>query len=414
MPLPFSPAVSQALALAVAALIAAFLHPLPVPAASISSLVLASAWLLGIPLVSGIFVALVLSRSRRALNWPLLSTAVWFGPLAILTPMLKLPALLIGAVHLTAALASQPLYPHRLLSVAAAILLHATAALILLSNYVAAAVSAMLPVAMITGCRAPISGRAVSMFSISAAVLLASLGVIGRLTPQATDEPGFSPFADVADAPADSRPGTGGAEQDAHSGVILLPPKPEYVRLIVPPSSYLQSLNSRTQEPVRIPFSGVYWMYQAPNRRPPVSSVTEHGIPTERTYRSNDRKSLLMDAHQHLGQHVDLACCRAIEVEISNRDPWARAIQMELILWDTGHEKKPFLSLGTLPLRSTPTLGAGHISMPVAEMLTFLLPAVAPLRQFDAFSIRFHQPASRRDHSAHLAIVSFVLLPHGR
>ena len=121
-----------------------------------------------------------------------------------------------------------------------------------------------------------------------------------------------------------------------------------------------------------------------------------------------------MDAHQHLGQHVDLACCRAIEVEISNRDPYARAIQMELILWDTGQGKKPFLSLGTLPLRSTPTLGAGHIRMPVTEMLTFPLPAVAPLRQFDAFSIRFHQPASRSDHSAHLAIVSFVLLPHGR
>ena len=263
MPLPFSPAVSQALALAVAALIAAFLHPLPVPAASISSLVLAAAWLLGIPLVSGIFVALMLSRRRRALNWPLLSTAVWFGPLAILTPMLKLPALLIGAVHLTAALASKPLYPHRLLSVAAAILLHATAALILLSNYVAAAVSAMLPVAMITVSRVPISRRAVSLFSISAAVLLAFLGVIGRLTPQATAEPGFSPFADVPDAPADSRNGTGAAEQDAHSGVILLPPKPEYVRLIVPPPSYLQSLNNRTQEPVRIPFSGVYWMYQA-------------------------------------------------------------------------------------------------------------------------------------------------------
>ena len=57
---------------------------------------------------------------------------------------------------------------------------------------------------------------------------------------------------------------------------------------------------------------------RAPARVPPVTSLIQHGSPDNLFYRSADRRPLVMEAHQHLGRQISLACCRAIDMDIVN------------------------------------------------------------------------------------------------
>jgi hypothetical protein len=115
---------------------------------------------------------------------------------------------------------------------------------------------------------------------------------------------------------------------------------------------------------------------------------------------------MLMEAHQHLGTTVTLTCCRAIQVELTNADPFGAETLLELILWDTTQRGKPSLSLGMLPVESRPTLG-----VPTPAAITFPLPASPRIQSFDAVSVRFHRPQFRRTRSVRIALESFVLLP---
>jgi hypothetical protein len=163
---------------------------------------------------------------------------------------------------------------------------------------------------------------------------------------------------------------------------------------------------ARAAPTLRIPFSGVYWFFQLPFSQPPPNSFIEYGVPTEKSYRATGGLPMQMEAYQHLGTMIELTCCRAIQVEVTNADPLGHETLLELVLWDTSRGGKPHISLGMLPAASTPNLGIAAQST-----VTFPIPAQRRIQRFDAISVRFHRPPFRRMRSAHMAVAGFVLVP---
>ena len=213
--------------------------------------------------------------------------------------------------------------------------------------------------------------------------------------------------------------GTGGTDRadgsgafaaaDSYRGIILLPEIQEHVTLIPPlPALSRDPFRERKQE-LQIPFYGVYWFFRRPDSRPPGDSIEMHGVPSNMTFRSQDRRPLVMEAHQSLGTPFRLSCCRAIELAITNRNRTEGTVSIELILVDTFEAAKPHLSLGVLPVHSV--LHWSDKSTGISEVLDYPIPAAPPIAQFDEFTIRFHRPYQFARESANVAIDGFTLKP---
>ena len=187
-------------------------------------------------------------------------------------------------------------------------------------------------------------------------------------------------------------------------GVILWPEVSPETTLVAPILSGV-SCSSRATHPLGIPFSGQYWMFRAPNRRPPYGSFFRRGSPASLAFSTTDHAPLEMEAHHRLDQPIGLRCCRTIQVAIWNADHDPGTVALELILIDTGRRGRPWQSLGMSPVRSFPG------SLPVRETLEFSIPTAPELRRFDEFEILFHRDRNRVDKSAHIEIERFVLIP---
>ena len=211
-------------------------------------------------------------------------------------------------------------------------------------------------------------------------------------------------------------PPVGNAEitDNSFPGVILLPEtKPEQPILVAPSFSWNRtSPEIAVIKPLSIPFSGVYWMYRPPFDRPPRTSHVQQGNPLTLSFRTTDHAPMSMEAYQKLGREVDIKCCTAIQIAISNTDRSPGTMALELVLIDTQPSRQPTLSLGSIGVtpRSRTGSWAGS-ALPATERLDFAIPAVAPPYQFDVIEVIFHRDPLRRDSSARVAIESFLFLP---
>ena len=211
-------------------------------------------------------------------------------------------------------------------------------------------------------------------------------------------EPGDSlPPAIGEDAPG----GEGDYEDDVLRGVILWPELKRHT-VLVPPMPALPSglFHSRVERPLSIPFFGVYWFYRRPDSRPPKNSLIARGSPAHMSFRSTDRRPLIMEAHQNLLKTIDVSCCSRIDVGIDNQDRYAGTVTLELILVDTRRPGHPSESLGEI-----------KVTAPAHSVLHFGLPATGQLRQFDELAVRFHLYGLRVANSARIEIERFVLVP---
>ena len=195
-------------------------------------------------------------------------------------------------------------------------------------------------------------------------------------------------------------------------GVILLPEKPPPAPLVVPhPSLTPGAIALEITPPMTIPFAGEYWMFRPPNvRPPPEKSYARKGNPLSLSFLTTDRIPMMMEAHQTLQHPIDLACCSAIWIEISNADRFPGTVSLELILID--HAKGQSLSLGTEDVTSKPI---GYMFMkggaPAPETLNFPVPRGAALREFNEIKVVFHRTRLRIDRSAKISIEKFSLVP---
>jgi hypothetical protein len=189
-----------------------------------------------------------------------------------------------------------------------------------------------------------------------------------------------------------------------YDGVILWPDVPPQ-KVVAPPPHALdqQRPQPRADEPLAIPFYGVYWFYRAPHFRPPPDSVEEHGTPTEHTFRSTDFRPLAMEARQNLGRFLDISCCRGIKIDIRNAEHSVAISTVGLALRDSSTSLPPMF-LGRAQVRA---LALGE----APETLTFRMPSAPYLQQFDELVIHFEAYGARSRRSLNIAIERFILLP---
>lgn len=189
---------------------------------------------------------------------------------------------------------------------------------------------------------------------------------------------------------------------DSHEGVIIWPEVQRHTTLVPPLPNLGRGLSKMSKtDPLRIPFYGVYWLYRRPDSSPPKGSLVTHGDPVTKSFHSNDRRPLIMEARQNFGLSIDVSCCREIQVQIHTADRFPGSIEVELVLAAGQAE----ISLGRAEVRS---IG----NWPQApEVLKFRMPPTPKLKSFDEARLRVHLARARADRSPRIAIDSFVLVP---
>jgi hypothetical protein len=209
-------------------------------------------------------------------------------------------------------------------------------------------------------------------------------------------------------------PPAGSVEMTDNSfpGVILLPEaKPKRPVLVAPSITWSRiSPEIATVRSFRIPFSGVYWMYRPPFDHPPRTSHVQQGSPLKLSFRTTDHAPMSMEAYQKLDRAIDIRCCRAIQIAISNTDAYPGTVALELIVIDSQSTAQPMLSLGTVSVASQPS--ANYFGRNVTrETLDFGIPRVTPLHHFDVIKVIYHRDRVRLERSARISIEGFLLSP---
>ncbi len=242
--------------------------------------------------------------------------------------------------------------------------------------------------------------------SVRLAVVLIVIGAIRwgayRLVP-ALGEP------DAVEAA--SQPAAPSSQLSRFRGVVLFVAKPrEQVAAPPPPVDPLRPKTAAERQPesLVLPFSGAYWLYRRPDLRPPGGALIRYGEPDRLFFRADDGIPLRMEAHQHLGRHLTLSCCRSLDVELTSTDRFPSGVEAELLLVDTATQGNQ--SLGMRPLPMPPFELPGAARPPIESRLTF---PVSPgrLLRFDQISVRFHLVRLRVTQSARVAIRRFTLRP---
>jgi hypothetical protein len=199
----------------------------------------------------------------------------------------------------------------------------------------------------------------------------------------------------------------------SYSGIVLWPDHPESVKLVAPRALTRNPYAFGARASIlSIPFHGVYWVFQAPDSEPSPQSHLAHGSPDMFNIRSTDGRPLRLEARQHLGTLIDLACCSDIRVAIQNTDRYPGTVSLELILRNTTLPDTPSQSLGTAMVASTRpwTLGKRPAA---SEVLSFNVPPDLKLRQFDELSVVFQLSPRRSNVGAKIGIERFILVPRG-
>jgi hypothetical protein len=255
------------------------------------------------------------------------------------------------------------------------------------------------------------SGLAV--LRIVSAMLLIAVGLLAYLVRGAGGSKGATGHAaEQNPPPADAAAGT--AAGGAFTGVILIPEVQKHVTL-VPPLPELPSdvFKKPDDNPLSIPFYGVYWFFRPPDGRPPANSVTVRGTPEDFRFRSIGRAPLKMEAHQNLGKLFNLSCCSRIQVAIHNVENAGENStepgRVELILADSSDP----LERGGVPPES---LGMQAVDGSEHQLLSFALRSNSGLQQFDELTVRIFRGRliAGSDRSARISVERFVLVPRGR
>ncbi len=191
-------------------------------------------------------------------------------------------------------------------------------------------------------------------------------------------------------------------------GVIIYPEHKTRTILVAPPSKSVMGFGMTHADPFNIPFNGVYWLWRPPDEHPPATAVLQYGNPAAMSFHSTDGSSLWMEAHQNLGNAINLDCCNAIQVVIDSAEARPDSVTVELMLQNTSVTGKPSVSLGFQDITKRVAMKQ---DTPVSQALTFRIPGEIKLNKFDELKVGFRLKWWREDRSAKIAINRFVLIP---
>ncbi len=197
-----------------------------------------------------------------------------------------------------------------------------------------------------------------------------------------------------------------GVQRD-YVSIILLPPPVQKTRIIPPPPS--SGASTAQSKSVVIPFDGSYWYFQPPAVGPGAQAHQAHGQPTTADIRSNSAHPLAMEAHQKLDLPIDLSCCRAIDLAITNADTRPLPIALRIQLQDSNSRQT--IDLGRLTIHSSTVVPIHLNRPPVHETLRFLIPSAKPLTRFDRITVIYQPDPARSQVGAKVSVDSFTLVP---
>jgi hypothetical protein len=199
------------------------------------------------------------------------------------------------------------------------------------------------------------------------------------------------------------------ASPTGYHSIILWPvPQKNRIQPPLPPPSPL--LAPGTTKPLIIHFTGPYWYFQPPDKRPGAAAIQAKGTPLEHDIASNNFIPLTMEAHQTLGQSIPLARCREIQVGILNSDNEPGAVNLAVLLSDSASPANQ-LYLGQQPVPITQPANFSEKSRPLAETLHFAIPETVKIRRFDEITVMFLPEAAHYDRGPKIAVEEFQLVP---
>ena len=194
------------------------------------------------------------------------------------------------------------------------------------------------------------------------------------------------------------------AAEDMYAGIILLPQVQRHATIVPPlPALRRHLFHAGAKTPLSVPFSGEYWFFNWPMRRPPATSMVAHGTPTEFKFTAAGRIPLIMQGRQTFGTPIDPRCCSRIDLAISNTDPMPGTVGIELILVNSAMPKRPSQALDEAMVMS---------ALP-RETLKFEIPANPAVAVFDEVVVVFHLREPRKTRSANISVDRFYFVPRG-
>lgn len=185
-----------------------------------------------------------------------------------------------------------------------------------------------------------------------------------------------------------------------YRGVILSPEEEQHVILVPPLPMMGRDPFLVHKDPIGIPFYGVYWFFQAPDKAPNQDAYHVKGSPDNIGFRSADLNPLKMEAHQNLGRLIDIKSVSRIDIVIRNADSILDSLAMEVLLVNSSDHF--FQRLGQASITSRPVS---------QETLSFQVPSASAIQQFDELTIRFVTSRYRATRSPRIAIERFYLVP---
>jgi hypothetical protein len=220
---------------------------------------------------------------------------------------------------------------------------------------------------------------------------------------------GLGNSANATRKATDLRTGGGG-----HFSVILLT-APQLQQMLIPHTTQPLPSSIRLTKPMVIQFDGEYWYFQPPDRDPGPTPFKALGNPLTANIHSTLAIPLMMQAHQRLSTPLPVRCCRAIEVELENRDQSAGALDLAVSLSDSAQPNNP-LTLGVQPIHSTQGELWRYRSAPAQEIVRFSIPAhfehaQNQISHFDWIDMLIVPSAQRMQSGAKIAIRTMRLVP---
>jgi hypothetical protein len=192
---------------------------------------------------------------------------------------------------------------------------------------------------------------------------------------------------------------------------VVLWPFPEKKEIIPPVIADGSVLAPGTKKPLIIRFDGPYWFLQPPSNRPGPEAHVAQGTPVSVNIESNNAIALVMNAHQKLARPLPVPRCRAIEIEIENRDNTAGLVSVGMLLTDEEASSKRTVYLGQQPIASTEPGNFFPKSTPVRETIHFALPPNVPIRKFNEITVMFLPDIEHTFVAPKIAIQQFELFP---
>jgi len=195
-----------------------------------------------------------------------------------------------------------------------------------------------------------------------------------------------------------------------YESVILWPipdKKPVVPRLLARGSQLLVA----SSKPLIIPFNGIYWYLQAPSERPGPKAQVSRGNPITVGIKSENAIPLTMEAHQSLGDPIDISSFGGIRVRILNLENKPGGIALAVVLSDSSSPGMPSLYLGQMPLLTTEPNHFMIKSVAAHEELLFTIPVHPNIKEFNKITVLFLPDVEHLVVGPRIALQEFELLP---